>query len=734
MGYYFDDYKSIFGQAKGNIEHTLSVMAHRYIGENPENEYTARPFSTAGIMRGADYRYCFDGDALFPDAKEFSYAYVWGKIRREASGSLRFLMKSKSPFKIWMNGKEIFASTFETERFDEAKTTIELPVEKGWNHLVIRFTKTKTGFGGEFGTWLGKLDYYFMHGRRELEESEGFDYGRAIFDGAENCEGNDSGKITVFPNESEPPSIEEFERKIDFKANEPRWSEEEIAMGDIARIFADEDIAGKKIIARTCFTLDAAAEVSAESAGAAIYIDGEARSARLGAGRHEILAAVNVPAAYKSGEKLSLDVSVRSADGAEIALENPLLFGDKARKWIYAGPFEKSSAKSLGEWSAEKLVGEGSEKTWWRIDTKGGWVRLYNENALFGHWDYPLGVTLYGLIETARLFEREGKKNIIGDYVEHHVAKAVRTLEYALFDKKHFGGATAVHHLLTSIDSLDDCGSFGSLMLEAAKDRNIGDYAPIARYVGEYITKKQARLEDGAFWRKEMMHSFHNGTMWADDLYMSVPFLCRYADFAKDESILDDAANQFIAFKKRLYMSDKKLMAHVFDFNRNINTGVPWGRGNGWTIFSLTELLAVLPQNHAKRAELEDFYNELAQGFLACQDDEGMWHQVLNDPTSYPESSCTSMFICAFSRGLRAGYLRGDKAKYAASCAKAWRALEKTAIDKAGNLYGVCRGSEFAFNPRYYSEHLLPQLNNTHGIGITLLAGVEMRRLESQNI
>ena len=56
-------------------------------------------------------------------------------------------------------------------------------------------------------------------------------------------------------------------------------------------------------------------------------------------------------------------------------------------------------------------------------------------------------------------------------------------------------------------------------------------------------------------------------------------------------------------------------------------------------------------------------------------------------------------------------------------------ANERIAIDKSGNLYGVCRGSEFAFNPTYYSEHLLPQLNNTHGIGITLLAGVEMMRL-----
>lgn len=725
MAYYFEDYKSIFNQSNGNIEHTLNVMAHRYIGENPISNYKARAFTTAGIMRNSDYRYVFDGNTLFPDAKEFSYVYLWGKIRRESEGSLRFLMKGKSPFKVWLNGKEIFASTFETERYEDKETLIDLPVTKGYNHLVIRFTKTRGGFGGEFGTWLGKLDYYFMHGLHSMEEMEGFDYTSPFENDVLS-----SKTVAELPNEVNPVSIEEFEKLI---VSTPLWSDKEKALGDLARIFQSENIAGKTLIARSSFVLDAPCKVSAQSSLAHVFIDSNDSSESnelFSIGRHEVLATVNVPSSYKAGESLALDVTLKSDNGEKITLINPLLIENTDLPWLYAGAFEKSSLDSLKVCDFDTLVGEGEEKTWWRLDIKGGWVRLYNENALYGHWDYPLGVTLYGLIETARLFEKNGVKNIIGEYVTSHVAKAVKTLDYALFDKQHFGGATAVHHLLTSIDSLDDCGSFGSLMLEVAKDRDIGDYAHIALYVGEYITKKQARLEDGCFWRKQMMHKFHNGTMWADDLYMSVPFLCRYAAFAHDSSILDDAAQQFIGFKKRLFMSDKKLMAHVYDFNRDMNTGVPWGRGNGWTIFSLTELLAVLPKDHAKRAELEAFYNELAEGFLAVQGEDGMWRQVLNDPKSYPESSCTSMFICAFSRGIRAGYLKGDIAKYTAACSKAYRALEKIAIDKAGNLYGVCRGSEFAFNPKYYSEHLLPQLNNTHGIGITLLAGVEMKRLQ----
>jgi rhamnogalacturonyl hydrolase YesR len=224
------------------------------------------------------------------------------------------------------------------------------------------------------------------------------------------------------------------------------------------------------------------------------------------------------------------------------------------------------------------------------------------------------------------------------------------------------------------------------------------------------------------------MHHFHNGTLWADDLYMSVPFLCRYAAYKKDPSILDDAASQFEGFKKLLYMEDEKLMAHVYDFRRNMNTGIPWGRGNGWTVFSLSELLMVLSEDHPRRNFLIGFFRDLCAGFLACQGEDGMWHQVLNMPSSYPETSCTAMFICVFSRGIRYNWLE-DASAYRMAAEKAWKALERGSIDAAGNIHGVCRGSEFAFDPRYYAEHLLPRLNDTHGIGIVLLAGTEILKL-----
>ena len=93
----------------------------------------------------------------------------------------------------------------------------------------------------------------------------------------------------------------------------------------------------------------------------------------------------------------------------------------------------------------------------------------------------------------------------------------------------------------------------------------------------------------------------------------------------------------------------------------------------------MTELLEVLPEDHPKRNDLIEFLNTLCEGYLALQDDEGMWHQVLNDHESYPETSCTSMFIYAFSRGIRFGWLKNPE-KYVKAIYKAWKGISKTVL------------------------------------------------------
>ncbi len=42
---------------------------------------------------------------------------------------------------------------------------------------------------------------------------------------------------------------------------------------------------------------------------------------------------------------------------------------------------------------------------------------------------------------------------------------------------------------------------------------------------------------------------------------------------------------------------------------------------------------------------------------LKYQADDGMWRQLIDDPNSWKETSCTGMFTCAFITGVKEGWL-----------------------------------------------------------------------------
>ena len=342
-------------------------------------------------------------------------------------------------------------------------------------------------------------------------------------------------------------------------------------------------------------------------------------------------------------------------------------------------------------------------------------LRPYAESALFGRWTYPLGVTLYGLLSAGR----ELNEPYYVRYAAAHVAQVSGIHPYALWDTERFGFA-GVNQQLCWLDALDDCGSFGSLLLECdgGKTREVRD---IVRRIADYMLKEQPRTEDGAFCRRDQ-------TIWADDMYMSGPFLCRYSAMTGDPAGIDTCAAQLLKYRDLLYLPSQKLMAHMMCLRKGKNNGIPWSRGNGWVIFSLSELFLKLQEDHPDREPLLAFFRDLTEGYLAVQGREGLWHQVLDDGCSYPESSSTAMMICAFCRGLRLGlYPETDRARIAGAVRRAWKGLTETAIDSHGNLFGVCRGSGFSFSRAYYRA-LSWRFNDPHGIGIVMLAGTEILR------
>ena len=97
---------------------------------------------------------------------------------------------------------------------------------------------------------------------------------------------------------------------------------------------------------------------------------------------------------------------------------------------------------------------------------------------------------------------------------------------------------------------------------------------------------------------------------------MSGPFLCRYSELTGSMEGMNACANQLLQYKDLLFMPDKQIMSHMRCLRNGKSNRIPWSRGNGWVLFTLSELLQKLPVGHEKRPALLLFFRELSAGYL----------------------------------------------------------------------------------------------------------------------
>jgi len=94
-------------------------------------------------------------------------------------------------------------------------------------------------------------------------------------------------------------------------------------------------------------------------------------------------------------------------------------------------------------------------------------------------------------------------------------------------------------------------------------------------------------------------------------------------------------------------------------------------------------------------------YKLMMASLLKYQDENGMWHQLIDDPQSWPETSCTGMFTFAFITGVKNGWL--DEATYGPAARRAWLGLIGY-IDEKNDIREVCEGTNKKNDRRYYLD------------------------------
>lgn len=182
--------------------------------------------------------------------------------------------------------------------------------------------------------------------------------------------------------------------------------------------------------------------------------------------------------------------------------------------------------------------------------------------------------------------------------------------------------------------------------------------------------------------------------MWIDDMYMITIVQLQAYRATGDAKYLDRAAQEMSTYLDELQQPNG-LFYHAPD--------VPffWGRGDGWVAAGMTEVLSSLPENHPQRARILEGYRKMMSALLKYQGTDGVWHQLLDHPESYPETSCTGMFTFAMITGVKKGWL--DRKPYARAARKGWLGLI-TYIEPNGDIRNVCQGTAKKNDLQYYLD------------------------------
>jgi hypothetical protein len=152
-----------------------------------------------------------------------------------------------------------------------------------------------------------------------------------------------------------------------------------------------------------------------------------------------------------------------------------------------------------------------------------------------------------------------------------------------------------------------------------------------------------------------------------------------------------------------------------------------WGRGNAFAALGFAEALTYLPDDHPSRPELLHTHVLHLEGLVRCQDESGMWHQVIDMPDTYLEFSATAMIGYSIARGLREGWLDDE---WHSILDKAWNGVAGRISDD-GELEHVCVGTgPLATLDEYINRPYTDGLDDRGG-AMALWFAVEMARLEA---
>jgi unsaturated rhamnogalacturonyl hydrolase len=201
------------------------------------------------------------------------------------------------------------------------------------------------------------------------------------------------------------------------------------------------------------------------------------------------------------------------------------------------------------------------------------------------------------------------------------------------------------------------------------------------------------RADDGT-----LFHLVGGREVWSDTVYMVVPVLAAVGD-------VEGAHRQLDGHRRRLFDPHAKLYAARWnEDSQRLSLPVLWGTGNGWVAAGLARALHHLKTGGHQSSNLSpdrsesnfeqaaaEHVREVIDACLRHRRPDGLFHDVLDDPSTFVEANLAQMLAYAIFTGVADGWLPGEYAETGGSLL----ARAQANIDADGLVTGVCGAPHF---------------------------------------
>lgn len=227
-------------------------------------------------------------------------------------------------------------------------------------------------------------------------------------------------------------------------------------------------------------------------------------------------------------------------------------------------------------------------------------------------------------------------------------------------------------------------GVVGEVVHEAATRLVDQELAQAFDRLVRWIAEDAPRADDGT-----VFHLVGARTVWVDTVYMTVPLLVLAGR-------VDEAGRQLDGHARRLRDPGTGLYAHIWDEDAGgLSHDVRWATGNGWVAAALARALHLMAVHGVEGREFAGraaaAARELVDACLVHRRRDGLFHDVLDDPTTFPEVNAGQMLAYTALTGVADGWLPPEYAEVGRDLL----AVARAHVSPSGVVEQVCGAPRF---------------------------------------